>query len=212
MLRRRRIRLLTAVVLLTAAVLLHPTTASAGAAHGTGLTAPPRVSVGTVIDATILITNTSTPPESAATHAVTDISLTPSCGSATPDVNGNCPEPDVGVITPSITGMGAAGTACAGVTFSIAPASSPGEFALGPSVPLVLGPPGEATDSCEINLTLTVQRMPAADALPDAGNQTVAIVSSIGTSTTGTTSFASGARPITVEKAAPQVTTQVVDA
>jgi hypothetical protein len=221
MLRRRRTRLLTAAALLVAAVLVHPTPASAGAAHGTGIAAPTSATIGSSVDATVVITNASTPPESASTHTISNILIVPSCSAPTANALGDCSDPDVGAVTASGPGIGTTGTACEGTTFTIIPepASTTGMQRLTPSAPVVLAPPGPGdSDRCTIELELTLERLPAMDALPAPGLQTVVLASSEGTSNTAppgspnSTSFSAGAAAITVEKAASAVTTQVVDA
>jgi hypothetical protein len=54
--------------------------------------------------------------------------------------------------------------------------------------------------------------MPSVDAFPSPGLQTVLMASSRGTATIDTTSFASGAQPITITPAVPSLATQVDDA
>ena len=145
------------------------------------------------------------------------IVLTPSCGNTGGD--GDCDptkyDPDVYQLDPTATG--AAGTACANVTFSVVktdaargrytftPNNQPGNFRI------VLGGPtnGAIPTSCTINFTYKVLKMPKYDYLgnPADGIQTVPIsqVSQVGD---GTWAFARGTtKPVTISKATPTIAT-----
>lgn len=212
------LRALAATALVAAPFTL-PEHASAGSAHGTGIGLPSTAAVGQMVDATIVITNASTPPENASTHTITDILVVPSCGASGPDAVGDCPTPEVGTITVEGAGTGVAGTACAGMTFTVGaePGSTTGRQRLTPSTPVVLAAPSSGTDDeCHIDLQLRINGMSSTDVFAAPGSQTVVMVSSVGTSnlspTPGgnTTSFASGAQPITIVPAATGIATSVV--
>jgi hypothetical protein len=220
MLRAPWTRALVATAILSLAPFALPTTASAGSAHGTGIGLPTEAVVGTTVHATIVITNASTTPENASTHTISDMLLIPSCGASGPDGQGDCPTPDIGAVVPASNGVGQAGTACAGFTFSITPqaGSTTGRYQVTPSAPVVLAPPAPGdSDRCTIALDLTIARSPSHDALASPGLQTVAIASSVGTSNIAppgqpnSTSFSAGAAAITVTPAVPVLSTQVVE-
>jgi hypothetical protein len=73
-------------------------------------------------------------------------------------------------------------------------------------------PAADGGSHCTVSFHLIVERVPTEDAFPTEAVQTVVMASSVGTSTVGTTSFASGAQPITITPATPGLVTQVVDA
>jgi hypothetical protein len=214
------LRAIAATALVATAPFVPITKADAAAAHATGVTAPTTATVGQTIDVTLDITNTSTAPETAAGHTITDIMIVPSCGSTGPNPSGDCPVADVGAITTGTSAVGAPASACAGTTFTIAaePGSTTGRQRLTPSAPVVLAAPGPGSaDECTIELDLTIVRTPTADALPTAGSQTVVLASSVGTSNIAppgqpnSTSFSAGAAAITIEGATPSLVTQVAE-
>ena len=100
------------------------------------------------------------------------ITMVPSCGSQ--NAGADCTPPaafDPGVIVPSATGMGEAGSACAGRTFTITLIDiAQGKYNFAPDAPFTLGPSsgGGAPNECVIDFTVDVQRAPSIDANPAA--------------------------------------------
>ena len=169
---------------------------------------PPAVTVGETAAALITITNNSTPPESPGVVTLSSITLVPTCGTVG---SGDCPgfnaDPNVFQVTQA---LGAGGTACAGVNFSIVVVdAAQGKVRFDSPSPVVLGTPGGATATCRIDLTFQVLRRNSRDAQPGStGQQTVALAAATGTSgVTGTTSTAAGTSVITVHRATPTIST-----
>lgn len=192
------------------------------AVSGAGLAVSPRWPTSVVVGATgvpvqLAIQNTSTSDQGSVTIASGGASLTPSCGTLTSPANA-CSVPDVGVFAPSATGTGAAGTDCAGDTFTIVPVpgSTTGEIKFnGP--PIVLTATVSGTDlnggACVIDFTVDVLKVPAVDEDPGTpGIQTTQRARAEGV-TTGSPQTgplpASGAGTsiTTVNKAAPTIVT-----
>lgn len=193
--RARRLTLSTIAVI--GGLALSPAAAFAGA----GLSASPTFDsamqpVGTTDrGGTIIITNGNIndpgqPPEGSATVCRNDddpavlpacagaegIVLTPSCGALTP--LGPCrpagADPDVFRLTPTATGV--AGTACAGVAFSVV--RVPGEFGkfrFDPPVNTHVVLPVNGS-SCTIRFTFDVLRIPTLDSAARPGIQTDQVV------------------------------------
>jgi hypothetical protein len=221
MLLRTALRSVAATSLLAALVVALAPTAGAAAAHATGVTAPTTATVGQILPITIDITNTSTAPESASGHTISDIRVVPSCGSPGPNAHGDCAQPDVGAMTVTGPVIGVDGTACAGVIFAAGPdpGSTSGRLRLTPSATVELDAPGPSeADVCRIRLGLRIERTPAIDALPAGNRQSVMLASSVGTSNIAapgepnSTSFSAGAAAITITPATPSLVTQVPDA
>ncbi|MEA2715953.1 MAG: hypothetical protein QOI99_270, partial [Actinomycetota bacterium] len=138
--------------------------ARAGVGLGVTPTFPPVVTVGqTGLPATLQIVNNSTPPDdvdpiliTSVSPGVPAISLVPSCGTPFSTGPGDCPlaSADPGVFALSATGVGEAGTACAGIIFTITvvdPAT--GKVAFTPATAFSLQPPGSPGDTCRIDFT-----------------------------------------------------------
>ncbi|MBW3549041.1 MAG: hypothetical protein KY452_13040 [Actinobacteria bacterium] len=109
----------------------------------------------------------------------------PSCEisrAAPPDVDCTGGE-DPGAFQLSAGGTGAAGSACAGRTFTITEIdAASGKHRFIPDQDVVLGAAGTATDTCVINFTFDVARLPARDAFPDeSGIQTTQVAFSAAT-------------------------------
>ena len=159
-------------------------------------TFPAAVAVGdTGVPASITITNVSTPPDDAAPvelevlfPGVPAISLTPSCGSPLPVGPGDCLLPDLDVFALSPSGTGADGTACDGTTFTISIANPVSrKLSFEPDTPVVLQPPGSGLDTCTIDFTFDVLRVPTVDSQPAPGIQTSPIAYASGRNTTTNT-------------------------
>lgn len=215
MLRKPGIRILTALVLFAAALLVGQPPASAGA----GLSATSgylgtTTSVGSSFSITLRIENLNTPPDT--TLTLGPILFVPSCGTSGPVTN-DCPagsaDPDVVSVAQDPTG--ASGTACAGLTFEITPSNAAtGRVELTPSSPIALAAPNASdSDTCLISFEVSVERSPSIDSRPGVpGLQTDGFTITSGTSSSGVRAVASGGSNLTIEPAATAITTSVVDA
>ena len=140
---------------------------------------------------------------------INTITLVPSCGSGSFTGNGDCTaaDADPGVFQLSATGVGEAGTACAGQTFTISTVSgsTTGKQLFTPSSgPVVLQPPGQAGSFCRIDFTIDVIKAPTKDASAAPGLQTVQIAFAHGVNgTTGDPGSAIGESSTTVNVATP---------
>ncbi|HEV2071383.1 MAG TPA: hypothetical protein VGR26_16460, partial [Acidimicrobiales bacterium] len=166
----RRRRLAVALVGWLAVPLVWAAPAMAGVGLGLTPEFPQTVTVGDAgVAASLRIENVAFGGEGQDTATLNDITLVPSCGlspAAPPDVKCTGAE-DPGAFQLSASGTGQAGTACAGRTFTITetdPTSGSHTFTADQDV--VLGAPGTATDTCDINFTFEVVRLPAGDAFP----------------------------------------------
>jgi len=146
--------------------LLAMSPASAAVSAGASMSVPDGASVGaTNLAASITVTNNNTAPNQAEGNTITDIRFAPSCG-AMGTVANPCPTPDPGAFSVSPTATGAAGTACAGRTFTVSGPDATGAFTFTASgSPVVLAPPGGATgaNACTINFTMNVAKVPQID-------------------------------------------------
>lgn len=140
-----------------------------------GFTLPFGLSVGrTNLAGSFTVTNSNNTPNQAESNTVTDIKLALSCG-AFGTVANPCSTPDPGVFSINPTATGAAGTACAGQTFSVSAPDAAGIVTFTPSSAVVLAPPGgPALSSCTVNFTLNVLKMPTLDVGALDGIQTSA--------------------------------------
>ena len=176
--RRRRTHLLSALfaALLAFLPLVTANSASAQIAQGVGLGITPiypsLVIVGqTGVAAQLSIINNST---GVGPITLTEITLNPSC------VDLLCVTPDLGVLQLSPTGLGVAGI-CNAVSFTITPGLA-GAYIFTPAVPIVLTPPSilDDLDTCLINFSFNVLKVPGLDAAPSAGLQTRAFATTSG--------------------------------
>jgi hypothetical protein len=148
--------------------------AFAGVGVGVAPTYPGVIAVGEVdVPVSLSIVNTSTAPESGGTLTLNLIRHTPSCGIDTPVP---CPvaDADPGVFLIKGPAIGAAGTACDAMAFTIsAPDATTGEVEFTPSSPVVLAPAGTGPmASCTINFFVDVLMLPTKDAMNTPGLQT----------------------------------------
>jgi hypothetical protein len=203
----RRAVLATAVVMLGVLVTAGPASANAGLSQS--LTAQQAVAVGDTVPASFTITNTNTPPQNAESHNVTSLRIAPGCGAVGTFAN-PCAAPDPGVMS-VLSATGAAGTACAGITFTPSVPDASGIVTLTPTAVFVLAPPGAVgPDRCTVNLSLRVLKVPNIDVnIVATGTQTRFNVVS------QTTSVGSGLMPtvastveVTVVRATPSLVTQ----
>ena len=195
----------------------------AGAGLGIVPTVPQNVTLGqTSVASSLVITNISTngPGEvgyETDSFRITDITLVLSCGSQV--FSADCPAGarDPGVLVPSpLTAAGRAGTACAGIAFTIAEIdAAQGKYRFTPSANVTLGPSGGpvAAARCTIDYTAAVVRAPALDSdVPEAGLQTdqkaFAASIDIGPTNTNQTAGGIGTAQTTVARAVPAINTQ----
>ena len=197
-----------------------PAGAHAGVAASVVPSVPSSVGVGQTVAASLVITNNSSngPGETdydTDAFEITDITLVPSCGSAT--FGATCPAgfDDEGVLVPAAGGgTGRAGTSCAGKSFTIVQIGLPadGEYRFTPTTTATLGASSGPLKSCTIDYGLAVNRVPAIDSTAFPGLQTeqkaFASVKDIGTNF-GLTGAGIGTTSTTVSKATPAISTQV---
>jgi hypothetical protein len=207
--RRGRGRRPAAAVLVAAAAVLAGAAAPAWA--GVSLTVAPdppsAVVVGQTGDpSTLTVANASSGVQAGTSLTVDEITLVPGCerlAAGGADCSAAAAAP--GVLRPSATGFGLAGTACAGTSFTIDRRTAvPGEYRLTPSAPVVLGPAGSPTAACIVGFTFAVARGPAADADPAvAGTQVaqVAYAHGVDAAGGGLGAAASGSNELTVSRA-----------
>ncbi len=142
--------------------------ASADVSASASFTVPTGASVGsTNLNASLTMTNQNTAPNQSESNTVNEIKFAPSCGTFG-TVATACPTPDPGVFSINAAASGAAGTACAGQTFSVSAPDAAGIFTFSSTTPVVLAPPGGASgsDRCTINFLLNVLKMPTIDVSP----------------------------------------------
>ncbi|MFN2505027.1 MAG: FG-GAP-like repeat-containing protein, partial [Acidimicrobiales bacterium] len=198
-------------VAVVASILIPASPAMANVGVFTSLILTTAAAVGEDISGSVTIFNTNSAPHQAESNNLTQVRLTPSCGSSGSAAN-PCPTPDAGVFS-VISATGAAGTACAGVNFTAGAPDASGGIVLTPSVPVALAPPGgpAGSDRCTINFTLRAVRVPSIDSNPGSpGVQTWASVRGQGTSTPSNLTVAGfSSVEITVFRGTPTLTTQV---
>jgi PKD repeat protein len=160
----------------------------------------------------VTLTNASNGPEAGLNVAVTTITLVPSCGTESV-LGGDCPAAgvDPGVLRLSATGVGEAGTSCAGITVTTSISdSSQGKYALTPSSSITLGPPGSPSQSCVIDLTADVSHAPTKDAnATSPGLQTLQTAFGAGTATDGQPGGGFGTNQVTITPGSLSLVTQV---
>ncbi len=143
-------------------------------------TVPGHVDLGeTGIPFSFTITNQSTNPNDVNNVQALDgfIFFTTTCGfSGSPALS--CPvgaqeAPNTITISP-LTATGQAGTACAGITFTVSQTANPNEYLFTPSAPVILGPSsiGGLAATCKVNFTVDVNSLPVHDSSGSAGLQT----------------------------------------
>ena len=168
---RQKLALAAAFTLLV--VLIIPINdALAGAGGSTIPNMPTNVSVGDTVPSSLVITNNSNGSEAVGTVTVSQIRLVPSCSNVgDPSCTGPGAIADPGTFTLNGPFTGRAGTACAGQTFNatvINPATGQVEFTPTTGT-VVLQQPSDANDldTCIIDYTVTVNKVPNHDAFPD---------------------------------------------
>jgi hypothetical protein len=208
---------LAVAVLLVAAL-----TTGAQAAAGLGVTANinngSAVTVGqTAVPANYTVTNVSDGPQSSLTLTLASMTMVPACGSTNVgDVHcTTAANQDPGVFTASATGTGAAGTACAGVTFTISTNATTGEFTFTPPSAIVLGSSsvGGGLAKCTINFLVTVNKTPTHDANGGVtGVQTAQLSQATGATSDGQPAEGTGSAQLTVTPLTPTVATSIHNA
>ncbi len=143
-------------------------------------TVPGHVDLGeTGVPFSFTIKNLSTNPNDVNNVQALDgfIFFTTTCGfSGSPALA--CPvgaqeAPNTIEISP-LTATGQAGTACAGITFTVSQTANPNEYLFTPSAPMILGPSstGGLAATCKVNFTVKVNSLPTHDSSGSAGLQT----------------------------------------
>jgi len=175
--RRRAAPLLIGAAAMCVALFGGASSAWAGVGFSIVPTVPQHVAVGDkAVQSLLVITNASTDGPGESGYDTDDmrvdtISVVPSCGSTT--VGSDCPAGslDPGVLVPNpLSGVGAAGSVCAGRAFNFVLADAPmGKYAVAiTGAPLVLGASsaGVAVRQCIITYTADVLKLPTIDAVP----------------------------------------------
>ena len=196
---------------MAAAVVLTGGPASANVGLSQSFSMPSAVAVGQTVNGTFTVINTNTVPNQGESNTVSSLRLAPSCGG--PGVPANpCSTPDPGVFAVNTPATGAAGTACAGVLFTVSAPDANGIVTFVPNSPVVLAPPGglPGSDRCTVNFTFRVLKVPTIDSNPgqpgvqtraNFNSQVVGQISNLMPSTTSSVE-------ITVTRAAPTIVTQ----
>jgi archaellum component FlaF (FlaF/FlaG flagellin family) len=213
-------------LLVTLAVMLLPLgvgvpAAFAGLGLGVTPTFPPSVTIGqTGIPASLQIANDSTAAEATGNVTINTIKIVPACGTGTSVAGtGDCPaaNADPGVLPLSATGVGEAGTACAGDTFTLTVNdAATGQVTLTPSTTIVLTPPGTPNSICRIDFTLDVLKAPPNPSSIPGPNSYQTITLANVTATSNVTGIPSndqnGTTPVVINKAAPSGSTTATPA
>ncbi|MDQ6726001.1 MAG: Ig-like domain repeat protein, partial [Actinomycetota bacterium] len=164
-----------------------PFVAISPAHAGVGFSAVPEFQFNTVTpgqvvsNATFTITNNSDGGDAVGNVRLDQILLVPSCAAFDPSCSGANADPGVFALTP--TGTGAAGTACAGLTFNLTvvnPTNGQVSFTRTDGLPVILGPTGSANAACQIIFGYTVLKVPTKDSRPATGVQTEQVGSTSG--------------------------------
>lgn len=176
-----------AVLVVTAVLVATAPAAGAAVALSVTVSSPAAVTVGqSGLSGMVVVQNVSTPPQATGQVMITAVTLVPSCGGV-PAAGGDCPATltDPGVFQLAATAMGEAATACAGVAFTVKVVDqAEGQVSFVPSsfvAPITLGPLGSGTDTCGIDFTFGVAKVPTHDAAATSGIQTDLLVSATGT-------------------------------
>ena len=156
--------MMVALALISGIFLMSPGLTFAGIGGSDVPTVTSPVTVGqTGLPWSFTITNTSTTPNDVHNVQVltaNNIFFTTTCGTAAGD--GNCPagsQEAANTITISpLTGTGQAGTACAGVSFTVAATGNPNEYLFTPGANVILGPSnvGGNAARCQVNFTVNI--------------------------------------------------------
>jgi hypothetical protein len=209
------------VLVATTALLAGAATASAGVSISVSPAVPSSVTVGGNPATSLSLTNGSFngPGETnfdTDSFQVNDVTLVPSCGSPVFSADCQAGSFDPGVLVPSATGTGQAGTACAGRAFTVSLIdAAQGKYRFTPDATIILGPSGGplAQRRCVIDFTTGVARVPAIDSAAAPGLQTdqkaFAAVEAItvGSPNFGLTAGGVGTSRTTVNRVTPSLST-----
>jgi hypothetical protein len=220
---KRVARAIAAALTITVGVIAAPSIVSAGLGAGAAPTFPSVVSLGQVgLPASITLSNQNSAPHTVEANTICNfgdvapcpvghrgITLIPSCGLLGDDSVCDPAGADPDVLDVSPTGIGEAGTSCAGMVFDITlidPTFGRLRFTPQGGAHVVLVGTGAI---CRINFTFDVLKLPTIDQdTAAAGLQTVQIVDN--TQTFGSTLTASArgtTNAMTVSKASPTIAT-----
>src|ERR1044072_689477 len=136
---------------------------------------PTTVTVGTTIASTVSVVNNNNGVHAALSNTIDpgSITLVPSCGA--PPLGGDCPagSVDPGVLIPSATGTGRAGSACENKIFTITLTDpTMGKYTFTWAGTITITPLGSGpTNECVIEFTTDVKRVPGVDASAATGLQ-----------------------------------------
>ena len=196
-----------------ALLLVAASPAAAGIGMSSSMTMPTATAVGQQnLAGSFTVSNTNTPPNNTESNTVTQLKLAPSCAADGTTVSA-CPSPDPGVFNVDSPASGDAATSCAGSTFTVSAPDANGIVTftrVGGA--LVLPPPGGA-NSCKINFTFDVLKVPVVDVdVVASGVQTFAnlLASATGNITPATVSTAPTLK-ITVNRGAATMATNAED-
>ena len=202
-----RLRLGLAVIAMLGALVFGATPAVAGIGGSDVPTWPGTATVGDVINASVLITNTSTTPNNTENVQMTALFVTPACADGASSVClGANTDPGVFKV---LSATGDASTSpCAGVSFTLGvPNPSTGEVQLTPVSTVTLGAVSGGTNlSCLVNITLRVFKMPTNPAGSPGVTDPLTRAALVGLDS-GLGGSAGGAAQITLSKATPGVAT-----
>lgn len=195
------IRLAVAAALIGVPLIAHAPSASAAVSVSVALTVPTTVAVGQTAPASLAFTNTSTFPDRTFASRVSAIRLMLSCGS---NASASCAtaNADPGVFTPSATGAGRPGTACAGYVFAIGAPDAGNRVTFTPDDTLDLA----YNSTCVIDFDLAVASYPVRDAAGTTGRQTAQAAAVTLTRLLGSATGTSSAL-VTVNKGTPGFST-----
>jgi hypothetical protein len=137
--------------------------ADAGIGGSNTPTWPGTAQVGSTINTSVTVLNTSTSPNDTENVRLVNLFVTPACASTSSPGVCLSPNLDPGVFT-VLSAQGDAATApCAGLTFTISVSNAgSGEVQLTPSSNITLGPASGplANRTCKVNLSLHVDKVP----------------------------------------------------
>ena len=201
-----------AMVIILGLFLLSPGLTFAGVGGGDVPTVTSPIEVGqTGLGWSFTITNLSTTPNdlnNVRVQTADNIFFTTTCGIASSD--GVCPAGSreaANTITISpLTGTGQAGTACQGVSFTVAATGNPNEYRFTPSSDVILGPSNTGGNAarCQVNFTVNINAGSVNDSSLSPGLQTsqLARVVTLRDTQTFETGSCAGTSTVTVNLAA----------
>ena len=140
-----------------------PSAASAAVSISVSITLPSATAIGQQnAPGSVSVSNQNTSPNHTESNVVTSMQLALSCGAA--GTAGNpCPTPDPGVFAVDSPASGAAGTSCAGSSFTVSAPDASGTVTFTRVGGALIVPPPGATNTCRVNFTFDVLQMPTID-------------------------------------------------